>query len=120
MFSEDNSFDFLEYSDKIDDVNEVYEDKEKYAVYKFYVSKLKHNYSRRYIKLPEVLAQIGGLLNVTLTIAEYLLYFYVDNEYMLYFFNSLFKLEMMYENEREEDVKKDEKQFKEIKSLPGE
>jgi len=50
--------------------------------------------SREYLKIPDVLANVGGFMGLLTPIIEYLIAFYVDSEYYIYLYKHLFKFEI--------------------------
>jgi len=50
--------------------------------------------TRSYLKIPDVLANVGGFMGLLTPIIEYLIAFYVDSEYYIYLYKHLFKFEI--------------------------
>jgi len=70
-------------------------------------------YERKYIKIPDLLANVGGLMSLVTPIIEYVFSFYLDNKFILYLYKKMFKLEL--EEDNIENIEKNN--FKEIERL---
>ncbi len=51
-------------------------------------------YERSYIKIPEVIAEVGGFLSLALIFVDYFYAFYLDNEFSIYIYKKLFYLQI--------------------------
>ncbi len=65
---------------------------------KIFLGKTANFYSRRYIKLQEISAVIGGFIKFSFLIIKYLFGFYVSSEYNLFMYEKLLKLELVDED----------------------
>ncbi len=66
------------------------------------VSQTVVKYYRSYIKLPDVIANVGGFLEIYLTIFSFFFSFYLDNEFTAFLYTKLFYLEIEEANPSEE------------------
>jgi len=58
------------------------------------ISKKLKYYTRTYLRLPDVLANTGGFLDLTMVLIEFFYSFYLDNSYTVYLYKKIFKLEI--------------------------
>jgi len=70
--------------------------------YKCYISFTRFTwiYDRRYVKIPEIAAVVGGLMNIMLEIMGFLYRGFINNHFNVYMYNRIFNL-----NENDEDEK---------------
>jgi len=61
----------------------------------FYLTKKHQINMRSYIKIPDVIAQVGGILSLFLPLLEIPLKIFIDNEYTLYLYKCLFKVQVV-------------------------
>jgi len=59
-----------------------------------FISKKISYYNRTYIRLPDVLANTGGFMDLTLVCVNFFFSFYLDNSYTVFLYKKLFKLEI--------------------------
>ena len=65
----------------------------KYAFKSIHYMNLKApNYQREYIKLPDIAANVGGILSFFIPFIEYFLRVFIDNEYALFLYYSFFRM----------------------------
>jgi len=57
-----------------------------------YMTKQKKVYARSYIKIPDVLASVGGILSCALPVIEFLYKIVLDNEYAIFLYSCFFNL----------------------------
>jgi len=60
----------------------------------FYLSNKNQVHVRSYIKIPDIVAQVGGILSLFFPFIEIILRIFTDNQYTLYLFNNLFKMQL--------------------------
>jgi len=70
----------------------------------FWLSRIENSYSRKYLKLPDALANVGGIISIALPVIQFLLSFYLDNEYFVHLYRLLLKLEVEKETNDFQDV----------------
>jgi len=76
---------------------------------RFYISRNKINYKRDYIKIQDALANVGGFMGLVIEVIKTLISFYLDNEYGIFLYQNLFKLEIEKEDEsKEKDIPEQE------------
>ncbi len=80
--------------------------------YKFtiYIDRLKNVYDRRYIKIQNIAAIVGGFMNLYMRMIFFFYNFYVENSYKVYMFNKLYNLEIDTEEEEKESEKEKKKE----------
>ncbi len=78
-----------------------------HTLFRIFVSKNYNLYSRSYLRLPDVIANVGGFLDLVMIFIEYLYSFYLDNNYMAFLYKKLFKLEIDTEIEENGEKNKD-------------
>ncbi len=61
-------------------------------------------YSRSYIKIPNIAAEVGGFMKIAFYIARYLISYYLDSEFKVFLYRKLFNLEI--EEEEQQKVNK--------------
>jgi len=92
FFEDLTDFYFIEF-DKLDYQEEsAYDDS--LFIARFLMSKSLNTYTRAYIKVPDIIALVGGFISLAFSTIEFLFAFYVDNEFNLYLIKHLFKLEI--------------------------
>ena len=64
----------------------------------FIMNKKNQLHNRDYIKIPDIIAQVGGILSLFLPFVEYFLRIFIDNEYTIYLYYSLFQIQRMNED----------------------
>jgi len=64
----------------------------------FRISRAENYFHREYLKIPDALANVGGFMGLVMPLIQFIFSFYIDNQYCIYLYNSLFKLEIEKEN----------------------
>jgi len=60
----------------------------------FYLSRIRNIYTREYIKIPDIIANVGGFIDIAMSIINFFFSFYMNTEYKIYLYQQLFKLEI--------------------------
>ena len=60
----------------------------------FKLTTLENYYYREYIKIPDILANVGGFMSIVMEIIQFVFSNYVDNEYNIFLYEKLFRLEI--------------------------
>ncbi len=68
-------------------------------------------YTRSYIKVPQILAMLGGFVNVSMIFINYLYGFYLDNEYAIFLYSKIFALKL---DEEQNSAMEDQSQYDKI------
>ena len=55
-----------------------------------FLTKLKLDYDRSYLKVQDVAATVGGFFSITYNVLKFIYYFYVENSLLYYYFQHLF------------------------------
>ena len=58
------------------------------------LTRTENSYHREYLKIPDALANAGGMMSLIMPIIEFLFSYYVDNLYSIFLYKNLFKLEI--------------------------
>jgi len=65
----------------------------------FFISRVKKNYSRSYISVPDIISDAGGLMSVFLSVILWIYSFYLDSSYERFMIKSMFNLYLEQEAE---------------------
>ena len=112
IFSEYSNQYFLEFSEKatsnqptnnFPDSDSYIPDESFFFKAVVYIGRSTSHYKRSYIKIPDIIANVGGFISIVMWIIQFFYSFYIDNEYMVYFMQRLFNLKI----ESNEDFSKD-------------
>jgi len=94
IFEENTNFEFLEfehivtgYNNNIPQDNVIFDPT-------FQISRRKNYYTRKYIKIQEIAAIVGGFVSIFLTGIKFVFSFYLDNAYSLFLYEKLLNLEV--------------------------
>ena len=68
----------------------------------FFISRNRVNYIREYLKIPDALANVGGFMGIIIEVIKYLLSFYLENEYSIFLYQNLFRLEVERKDDNQE------------------
>jgi len=96
IFQESTGLDFLEFENMEVNTDPAYDDSLFTA--RTLISRSKTFYYRSYIKVPDVLAQVGGFVSLAHVAIQILYMLYIDNEFVVYLMNTYFKLEIEEDN----------------------
>ncbi len=94
FFSDISRKNFFEYDRLETSVYEVRNLSKAYVEFKLLMAHKHTHYSRSYITIPSVAANVGGLISIITSILQNLIFFYINNDYNLFLFNKLMKLEI--------------------------
>ena len=93
FFEDNKNYEYLTYDDFQIDTNHIPSPKT-FLELSFYMTNKNQIHIRSYIKIPDIIAQVGGILSLFLPFIEVFLKIFTDNEYTLYLFNCLFKMQI--------------------------
>ena len=93
FFEDDQNIEFLNFDELQIDTNHI-PDSSSFLEISFYLSSKNQLHNRSYIKVPDIVAQVGGILSLFLPFIEIFLKIFTDNQYTLYLFNNLFKMQL--------------------------
>ena len=69
-----------------------------FAKIKLIISNETRVYERSYLKLLDVIANVGGFIGLVQVIIEFIFSFYLDNEYSIYIYKKIYSLEIDNDN----------------------
>jgi len=96
IFSEYKETSFMEYNDMEIDIEPPTGDF--FAKIKLIISNETRVYERSYLKLLDVIANVGGFIGLVQVIIEFIFSFYLDNEYSIYIYKKIYSLEIDNDN----------------------
>jgi len=100
VFEDSQNTEFLNYDELQIDTNHT-PNQDSFLEISFYLSSKNQLHVRSYIKVPDIVAQVGGILSLFLPFIEIFIKIFSDNQYTLYLFNNLFKLQLKDNNTSE-------------------
>jgi len=68
------------------------------------LSRRKQIYNRSYIKIQDVVANVGGFMGLIYSLFEYLISFYIDNSYTVFLCNKFYKLQVDDDNDENKQL----------------
>ena len=71
----------------------------------FILSRRRQIYNRSYIKIQDVVANVGGFMGLIYSLFEYLITFYIDNSYTVFLCNKFYRLQV--DNDEDENKQLD-------------
>ncbi len=106
--------DFIEFENLYTEFTSQYKKKHFVAVIQFFTSRIHRHYLRSYIKIPDLIAIIGGFLVLFMNLFHLIFDIYLNNEFYSFFYRKLFNFQI----EEEESLSNSNKEeFKAVKSL---
>ncbi len=104
IFENDTISHFVEFENNINENLFDSRFKNVLAIMEMFSTKIHRTYERHYIKIPDIVANTGGFIGLGMTILQFLYDYYIENQYFLYLYKTLFllgdEIEMMgYSNE---------------------
>ena len=100
FFEDVHRSEFLSY-EKLESDNNFNLDPTSFMEISFYLSKRNPLHIRSYIKIPDVVAQVGGILSLFLPFIEFFLKIFIENEYIVYLIKCFFKIQISNNNQSE-------------------
>ncbi len=85
----------------------------------FYASNIRKNYHRIYLKVPELIANVGGILSLYMPLVEFVFSFYIDNQFNEFLIRELLKFEVEGEETKEKSILDRNKENQENKENKG-
>ncbi len=94
-----NNSDFLKFEKSKDELR--FTDKLWFVIadQNFFISNISKEFERVYLKLPDAIATVGGFMSLITPLIDMLVQFYVDNQYQLFLYKKIFRLEIVKEEE---------------------
>jgi len=96
IFSDYEERNFIEFHEMVIDLEPPSGDF--FAKINLHIATERRIYERSYLKLPDVIANVGGFIGLVQVIVEFLFSFYLDNEFNIYIYNKLYSLEIDNDN----------------------
>jgi len=100
MFNDENESEFLSFED-MTHISTHGISKHRIAKASFYLTKTNKIHYIDYIKVPDVAAQVGGILSLFIPILEYFLAIFIENEYRAFLYYAIMRVQISYPDEVE-------------------
>ncbi len=105
VFQNHKEKDIIEYIDtQTETINSNASTGKVSASIQLYVTRFNRVYERHYIKIPDLIANVGGFIGMFIEIITFFYSFYLDHMYSLHLYNILFDMVILEEDQKNQEI----------------